>query len=158
AFSCLLTAVGIPMILAGEEFADQHDRFDQNGNVSEDGGKQVDPVNYSRASDSWRKEILEHVQRLVKLRTTSDALAVNDVEFIHVDFNDNKRVLVWRRGPADSDRPVVVVANFSDFTTENAGTPGGEYVVPNWPRAAPGRQWKEITQDRIVPPEWVGRE
>src|SRR5439155_9723687 len=25
AFACLLTAVGIPMILAGEEFADQHD-------------------------------------------------------------------------------------------------------------------------------------
>ena len=25
-FACLLTAVGVPMILAGEEFADQHDR------------------------------------------------------------------------------------------------------------------------------------
>lgn len=57
AFSCLLTAVGIPMILAGEEFADQHDRFDSSGNVSEDGGKQVDPVNYSRANDGWRQEV-----------------------------------------------------------------------------------------------------
>jgi len=57
AFSCLLTAVGIPMILAGEEFADQHDRLDRDGNVSEAGGKQVDPVNYSRANDDWRKEI-----------------------------------------------------------------------------------------------------
>jgi len=48
AFACLLTAVGIPMILAGEEFADQHDRFDSHGNVSQDGGKQVDPVDFSR--------------------------------------------------------------------------------------------------------------
>ena len=31
AFACLLTAVGIPMILAGEEFADQHDLFRAGG-------------------------------------------------------------------------------------------------------------------------------
>ena len=31
AFACLLTAVGIPMMLAGEEFADQHDLFDAEG-------------------------------------------------------------------------------------------------------------------------------
>jgi pullulanase len=158
AFSCLLSAVGIPMILAGEEFADQHDRFDSQGNVSETGGKQVDPVNYSRANDDWRREILRHVTRLVKLRTTSESLAGDDVEFIHIDFNDNKRVLVWRRGAVNSQRPVVVVANFSDFTSENANTPQGEYVVHNWPATPPGRQWKEITQDRMVPPEWVGRE
>jgi pullulanase len=158
AFTCLLTAVGIPMILAGDEFADQHDRFDGQGHVSEEGGKQVDPVNYSRANDAWRQEILRHVARLVKLRTSSDALAVNDVEFIHIDFNDYKRVLVWRRGAPNNDQPVVVVANFSDYISEHAGTPQGEYVVQNWPATPPGRQWKEITQDRIVPPEWVGRE
>lgn len=70
-FSCLLTAVGMPMILAGEEFADQHDRFDSQGNISENGGKQVDPVNHSRIHDAWRTEILQHVTRLVHLRTTS---------------------------------------------------------------------------------------
>jgi uncharacterized protein (UPF0333 family) len=31
AFTCLLTAVGIPIFLAGEEFADQHDFFGQGG-------------------------------------------------------------------------------------------------------------------------------
>src|SRR5204863_5733226 len=107
----------------------------------------VDPVNYSRAEDGWRKDILLHVTRLVKLRTTSDALAVDDVEFIHIDFTAGKRVLVWRRGAPDNDRPVVVVANFSDFTTENAGTPQGQYVVHNWPPTPAGRRWKEITQD-----------
>ena len=97
AFVCLLTAVGIPQILAGDEFADQHDLFDQNGNVSQDGGKQVDPVNYTRLDDDWRTRIKDHVARLVKFRTHSAALAVNDVEFIHVDLND-KQVVAWRRG------------------------------------------------------------
>ena len=158
AFSCLMTAIGIPLILAGEEFADQHDRFDSDGNVSEAGGKQVDPVNYSRANDDWRKEILQHVTRLIKLRTTSEVLASDEVEFIHLDFNDGKRVLAWRRGAVSSTQPVVVVANFSDFTSEDANTPNGEYIVHNWPATPAGRQWKEITQDRMVPPEWVGRE
>jgi len=36
------------MILAGDEFADQHDLFDARGNVTQNGGKQVDPVNFSR--------------------------------------------------------------------------------------------------------------
>ena len=49
--------------------------------------------------------------RLVHLRTSHSALSVNDVKFIHVDFEAGKRVVVWQRGK-DSD-PVVVVANFS---------------------------------------------
>ena len=98
AFVCLLTAVGIPMILAGEEFADEHDLFDKDGNVNQDGGKQIDPVNFSRAEDEWRKEIKEYISRLIQFRTTSDALAENDTEFIHVDLNDGKRVFAWRRG------------------------------------------------------------
>ena len=54
--------------------------------------------------------------------------------------------------------PVVVVANFSDFGSEQ--TPDGivEYRVPNWPATPVGRRWREVTQDRSVPQEWVGRE
>lgn len=152
AFACLLTAVGVPMILAGDEFADRHDLLDAKGNVP-DGDKQVDPVNYSRATDDWRAEVLTHVSRLVKLRTTSDALAVNDIEFLHVDFTPGRRVLVWRRGRADGPRPVVVVANFSDYVS-----PGAEYVVPHWPATPPGASWREVTRDRPVPAAWVGRE
>jgi hypothetical protein len=36
------------MFLAGEEFADHHDFFDENGNVTQRGGKQADPVNFGR--------------------------------------------------------------------------------------------------------------
>ncbi len=155
-FACLLTAVGIPMILAGEEFADEHDLFGPGGSISNGGGKQVDPVNFSRLEgdgNEWRRRIKEYVGRLIKFRTSSDALAVNDTEFIHLDFNDGKRVLVWRRG-GPSQKPVVVVANFSDFGT----APGGEYRVHNWPATPAGAKWQEITQPHEVPPDWVGRE
>ena len=30
--------------------------------------------------------------------------------------------------------------------------------MPGWPATAAGRSWREVTQDRDVPPEWVGRE
>ena len=79
------------------------------------------------------------VRRLAHLRTSHPALSVNDMKFIHVDFEGSKRVLVW----AD---PVVVVANFSDFTTANALQPGSEYFVPNWPNSPAGKHWSEMTR------------
>ncbi|MEW6267250.1 MAG: alpha-amylase family glycosyl hydrolase [Thermodesulfobacteriota bacterium] len=157
-FVCLLTAVGIPMILAGDEFADQHDLFDKQGNVAHGGGKQVDPVNFSRINEEWRTRIKNYVARLIKLRTTSEALAVNDTEFIHCDFDEGKRVLAWRRGRPDLDNFVVVVANFSDYGTPKSYRPEAEYRIHNWPLTPPGRKWREITQEREIPPEWVGRE
>jgi pullulanase len=155
AFACLLTAVGIPQILAGDEFADQHDLFDQHGNVNQKGGKQIDPVNYSRLNDDWRARIKDYVGRLIKFRTTSDALAVNDTDVIHVDL-DGKQVLAWRRGQLGSDHIVVVVANFSNFATPSG--PSAEYIIRNWPTTPPGKIWREVSQDRDVPAEWVGRE
>src|SRR5262245_27039083 len=161
AFVCLLTAVGIPMILAGDEFADEHDidifHGDKNGRTPDD-NKQLDPVNYERLDrDPWRQEVFQYVSRLVKFRTRSDALATKDTAFIHVDFNDGKRVLVWKRG-GDGAAPVVVVANFSDWGTADPLNSSAEYVVPNWPATPPGKQWREVTLDRIVSPAKVGRE
>jgi 1,4-alpha-glucan branching enzyme len=147
-FVCQMTAVGIPMILAGEEFGDQHDLFDSRGHVTHQGGKQVDPVNFARFDDPDRRELFEYVRRLVRLRTSHPALSVNETSFIHVDFEAGKRVLAWKRG--SDDDPVVVVANFSDFTTSNALAPGSEYFVHNWPRTPAGRRWFEVTQDRDV--------
>lgn len=166
AFVCLLTAVGIPMILAGEEFADQHDFFDKDGHVTQTAGKQIDPVNFSRLTNSspdpvdedarydpMRRRIFKYVQTLIQFRTHFPALAQNDTNFIHVDFDAGKRVLVWRRG-STSLAPVIVVANFSDF----ASAPGTDYSVKNWPSTPPGQQWVEITQGRTVDRVWVGRE
>jgi 1,4-alpha-glucan branching enzyme len=158
AFACLLTAAGVPMILAGEEFADEHDLFDGKGNVTQEGGKQVDPVNFTRVADEWRVRIREYVSRLVRLRASHDALAVNDTSFIHVDFSEGKRVLAWQRGVPGSNRQVVVVANFSDYGTPDPFRAGAEYVVQNWPAAPPGARWREIPQDRDVPTRDAGRE
>lgn len=152
AFVCLLTAVGIPMILAGDEFADQHDL-----SVSHP-PKQRDAVNYGRLQEPFRRRIFDYVARLTKFRTQYDALAVNDTDFIHIDFNNAKRVLCWRRGLAGSDHQVVVVANFSNFTTANALSGHAEYRVANWPATPLGKKWREITQERDVPSDWVARE
>ena len=152
AFACLLTAVGIPMILAGEEFADQHDLP-----ITEP-GKEVDPVNFERLDEPWRNHIFQYVSRLVKFRTNSDALSVNDTQFLHVDFNEGKRVLVWQRGNPANGNVVVVLANFSDFETSDPFNPGSEYVVPNWPALPAGEKWREVSLGRDVPTNWAGRE
>jgi len=132
AFVCLMTAVGMPMVFAGEEFADEHDLPVVHPQ------KQIDPVNFDRLQEPWRRRVFDYVARLAHFRTRSAALAVNDTDFIHVDFEEGKRVLVWKRGRPGADDPVVVVANFSDFETTRPFDPTSEYRVPNWP-ANPGR-------------------
>ncbi len=138
AFCCLMTAVGIPMILSGEEFADEQDLFD-------DHGKQNDPVNFQRlANHPWRQSLLVHVRRLIHLRTTSPALWEDYIEFIHSDFNDGKRVMAWKRGLGNDI--VVTVANFSSW----GSAPNSSYRVNNMPSLPRGHHWAEITQSRIV--------
>jgi hypothetical protein len=67
-------------------------------------------------------------------------------------------VVVWRGGLPGSGEQVVVVANFSDFITANPASPSAEYRVHNWPATPAGKNWREITQGRDVPGQWVGRE
>ncbi|EDY84162.1 Alpha amylase, catalytic domain subfamily, putative [Verrucomicrobiia bacterium DG1235] len=148
AFVCLMTAVGLPMIFAGEEFADQHDR------VIEHPAKQKDPVNYDRLDDPWRRRLADYVSRLCTFRAKSRALSVNDVSMIHYDFTAGRCVIAWSRGIPGSDEQVVVVANFSGW---GQGL-GDEYVVPHWPVVSAGRTWREVTQSRVVSADWVGRE
>lgn len=143
AFACFLTAVGIPMIFAGEEFCDQMDRP-----ISQ---KQIDPVNYERKSEDWRTRVFNYVAKLVHLRKDCPALGSNDTAFIHADSSRGGKIMAWSRGGA-GQIPVVVVANFTD-----QDTPGNEYFVPNWPERERS-DWREITQNRDVPQDWVGRE
>lgn len=147
AFACLFTAVGVPMIFAGEEFCDQQDRKAVHPS------KQLDPVNYARKRDPWRSRVFQYVSNLVQFRKRSAALGVNDTEFLHFDFEQGRRIIAWVRGKAGVHDLVVVVANFSDCYT-----PGPEYFVHNWPATPSGKQWREITQVREVPQHWVGRE
>jgi 1,4-alpha-glucan branching enzyme len=147
AFVCLLTSVGIPMIFAGDEFVDQQDR------PATDAQKQIDPVDFSRMRDGWRRNVFRYVSNLVRFRIRSPALGTNPTEFIHFDFEQGRRIAAWVRGDPATQDPVVVVANFSD-----SATPGPEYIVNNWPLTPQGKKWREITQGREVPQAWVARE
>jgi 1,4-alpha-glucan branching enzyme len=151
-FVCLLTAVGIPMIFAGDEFADKHDL------VTRHPDKQMDAVNFERLEIPWRRRVFEYVARLVKLRTSHPALGVDETAFLHVDFSEGKRVLAWRRGMEGSGDQIVVVANFSAWETHDPFNGTSEYVVHNWPTTPTGKRWREVTQERDVPSQWVGRE
>src|SRR5439155_15378748 len=55
AFACLFTAVGIPMIFAGDEFADEHDLGVKNP------PKQRDAVNFGRLEQPFRHRIFDYV-------------------------------------------------------------------------------------------------
>ena len=95
------------------------------------------------------------MKRLIALRKAHPALGVNDTAWLHTDFTPGRRILVWQRG--SDDNPVVVVANFSNFQTDDPFNGITEYVVPNWPRRDQF-DWREVSQERDVPHEWVGRE
>jgi pullulanase len=155
AFSCLMTAVGIPMILAGDEFAEETDLFDIHGAVTNDAGKQIDPVDFTRVSDGWRQHVLSCVKNLIQLRETHPALGVNDTKWLHQDPTPGRQIYVWQRGT--DDNPVVVVANFSDFGTTDPFNPSLEYLVPNWPRPN-DFQWREVCRNRRVDTGQIGRE
>jgi hypothetical protein len=113
--------------------------------------KQSDPVNYERKAEDWRTRVFNYVAVLVNLRKKCPALGVDDTQFIHVDNSRGGKIIAWQRG-GQGQAPVVVVANFSD-----EDTPGPQYFVENWPER--GRtDWREITQNRDVPSQWVGNE
>lgn len=146
AFACLLTAVGIPMILAGEEFGDHEDSAERHPVT----------VNFSRLGDPGATQLIEYISRLVHLRTSSNALSVNDTTFIHFDFDGGKRVVAWQRGRRTD--LVVVVANFSDTGTAQPERTDAEYVVHNWPAAPAGYVWRDVPNERVVEPNRAGRE
>ena len=52
----------------------------------------------------------------------------------------------------------MVVANFSDFFTANPSSPGAEYRVELAGNPAGAAVAREVTQERCVPQEYVGRE
>jgi len=130
AFAILMTSVGIPMFLAGEEFADVHDISYTDVNP-----KQEDPVQWQRASYSSNAALLTDVGALIRLRTSHPALQRDEISafYFHPQFDDNSapRVFAYCRTagqPLGSTGQVIVIANMgaADYPT---------YVIPNWPWA-----------------------
>jgi 1,4-alpha-glucan branching enzyme len=125
AFALLLTSVGIPMFLAGEEFGDVHD-LDYT-----DWQRQMeDPVHWHRASYPGHDALRESVSDLIHLRTSTEALQRNEVEFFYshpeIDDDEGARVVAYCRTAGESlgsEGQVVVVANFGGGDFEGFEVP-----------------------------------
>jgi 1,4-alpha-glucan branching enzyme len=127
-FAILLTSVGMPMFLAGEEFGDVHDL-----DFSNDQSKQQDPVQFRRLSFPGNRALQDQVGRLITLRARHSSLQRNEVEFFYFhpqfDANNAERVFGYARTggtPIGNVGQVVVLANMGPqkFPT---------YDIPNWP-------------------------
>ena len=122
-FALIMTSVGIPMFLAGEEFGDVHDT-DYNAVDP----KQQDPVQWQRATYTANAALQARVSALIGLRTANPALQRNEIAFFYFhptfDDNDGNWVFAYARtngAPIGNTGQVIVLANmgaqsFSSFT------------------------------------------
>ena len=127
AFAVLMTSVGIPMFLAGEEFGDVHDTSYTDVNR-----KQQDPVQWNRAKFRGNAALYENVAMLIQLRASHPALQRNKVEcfYFHPAFDDNvgPRVFAYSRTqglPLGNANQVIVVANMGPDSFPS-------YNIPDW--------------------------
>jgi len=127
-FAILMTSVGIPMFLAGEEFGDVHDMSFTDVNP-----KQQDPVQWARAGYAANSQLKTNVAKLIGLRTSHPALQRNEVEcfYFHPQFdaNDSPRVFAYCRTggkPLGSSGQVIVIANMGPQSYS-------VYNIPGWP-------------------------
>jgi hypothetical protein len=121
-FALMLTCRGVPMFLAGEEFADLHDleHWDWRRKMS-------DPVDWYRRYEPGHARVLRRVAELVRLRARPDVACLqrNELAFFGMsgialgfqrDFDDGDggRVFAYCRPgdqPLGARGQVVVVAN-----------------------------------------------
>jgi Alpha amylase, catalytic domain len=141
-FALLLTSVGMPMFLAGEEFADVHD-LDFTGVES----KQQDPVQFRRLAFPGNRMLQDQVGDLIRLRVSHPSLQRNEVQFFYFhpqfDANQGPRVFGYTRtagNPIGNLGQVIVLANMGTQKFPS-------YVVPDWPwQALP------VTETRAMGP------
>jgi len=144
AFAILMTSVGIPMWLAGEEFGDVHDT-----NYTDVNAKQQDPVQWNRAAFLGNAALKTNVAKLIQLRTSHPALQRNEVEFFyfHPEFDDNDapRVFAYCRTggqPLGTTGQVIVIANMGSQAFMSYNIPGwrwsgSQLAEIGYPNAAP---------------------
>jgi 1,4-alpha-glucan branching enzyme len=113
AFALMLTSVGMPMFLAGEEFGDVHDLDHSDWQL-----KMSDPVDFTRRDLLGHRGLLKRVQELAGLRANHRALQRDDVQFFYfhptIDNNDGVKVFAFCRTnglPLGSADQVIVLAN-----------------------------------------------
>ncbi|MBN1760120.1 MAG: hypothetical protein JW863_17470 [Chitinispirillaceae bacterium] len=115
AYGLLMCSVGIPMYLAGEQYADTHDLDHTQWRQ-----KMSDVLNSDRRGRPRHLQLETQVAELIELRKNHSALLRNEIDFFyfHPTFDDNggERVFAFCRTagkPLYSTGQVVVVANLS---------------------------------------------
>jgi 1,4-alpha-glucan branching enzyme len=127
-FALIMTSVGIPMFLAGEEFGDIHDS-DPNAVDA----KQQNPVQWQRAAYTANAALMARVGALIQLRTSNPALQRNEIDFFyfHPTFDDNGGTWVFayartNGAPLGSAGQVIVLANLGPQSFNS-------FSFPSWP-------------------------
>jgi 1,4-alpha-glucan branching enzyme len=140
-FAIIMTSVGIPMFLAGEEFGDVHD-LDFNAVDP----KQQDPVQWGRAAYPANGALRTRVGDLIQLRTTQPALQRNEIQFFyfHPTFDQDGGTWVFgyartNGAPLGSPGQVIVLANMCGQSFASFGFAGWPWnAAPAGERGASG--------------------
>jgi 1,4-alpha-glucan branching enzyme len=120
AVALMMTAVGIPMVWMGEEFADYQPLAQESRKID-----------WTLLAGDLNQNLLGHYKGLINLRKHNHALYTENIEFFYED--PESKVIAYTRWNDEGSR-VVVVANFSDQFL--AG-----YTVPNFPDNGTWHEW-----------------
>jgi 1,4-alpha-glucan branching enzyme len=150
-FALLLTSAGIPMFLAGEEFADVHDLDAGDWRL-----KMSDPVEWHRQEYPGHRLLRRAVRDLVQLRTQHPALRIADTDFFYwhpdIDQNAGARVFAYCRTggtQTGSASQVIVVANAgpADYSAYTLPWPWANQVPARERGPMPG--WDPVHIDAV---------
>lgn len=126
-YCLLMTSVGMPMLLAGEEFGDCHDLDHNDWRL-----KMSDPINWRRQQQPGHHSLWKDVKELIELRKSHGALQRNEVDFFYfhpgIDSSYGDRVFAYCRTGnkiTGSSNQVITVVNAGPINYP-------EYRLP-WP-------------------------
>lgn len=131
----LMTAVGIPMIWMGDEFADYH-------------GKSMEQqkIDWSLLKNEHNMRLHDHYKSMIACRKQNNALRRNDLEFIFEKVEDG--ILAFTRWDDHGNR-VVVILNLH-------GTDHPGYAIPNMPDNGKWHDWIFNVDFEIKDNTWTG--
>ncbi|HEY9810123.1 MAG TPA: alpha-amylase family glycosyl hydrolase [Halomicronema sp.] len=121
----LMTAMGVPMLLMGEEF----------GEVTRHLPNQENKLNWHLLNYESHRNLFEWYQRLIALRKSEPALQSNNIEFFCED--EEAKVVGYLRWCGENSR-VAVVANFSDKVLRRYEV----FLTGNWRDLLTGKEIK----------------
>jgi 1,4-alpha-glucan branching enzyme len=130
----LVTAVGIPLILMGEEFGEYKPLKPKSSKLD-----------WTLFDQDENRELCDYCRGLIQLRKRDRALYTENIDFFYED--PEARVLAYTRWNTEGSR-LVVVANFSDRFL-------ADYTVTRFPQAGTWHEWTldydvEAVEDRLT--------